>query len=451
MEIKKDVVVIGGGPAGIAASWAAAKSGSSVLLIERYGFLGGMATAGLIGPIVGHYLSEDEPSVAGFLKILVEKMSEFDGCEKWENAYKKRGISFDTEIFKYVSELLLLEQKVEIFYHSFVISSKVENGEIKEVEVVNKSGKQKIRGNVFIDTTGDADVTYFSGFECTKGRPQDGKMQSMGTVFKISGIDEEKLTEDVIKQADEKLRNLREKGELKIWNTGLGGKESTIRKGERSFNITRFPGDGTNVYDLTKGEIELREQTFKLFEFLKKNVPGFENSYISSLPANIGIRETRQIKGYYTLIDEDIISGKKTEDSIARGTYWIDIHCPLGRTKDNVHLCIKECPTKEYCIMLDKYMDYLPSKNKLRPPINDYYSIPSGCLIPLGAKNLVVGGRCISSEHKAMAAIRVMATCIATGHAAGIIASLSSRNNIPVNKVNIKEVQEIITQQEGVY
>jgi len=434
--MKRDVVVIGGGPAGISASWSAAKSGSSVLLIERYGFLGGMATSGLIGPILGHYLSNEEPGVAGFLKFLVEKMSEFEGCEKWENAYKKDSIPFDTEVFKYASELLLLEEKVEILYHSFVISSKVENGEIKEIEVVNKSGKQKIRGNVFVDTTGDADVTYFSGFECTKGRPQDGKMLSIGSMFKIGGIDEEKLTEEVIKEAGEKLRNLREKGELRIWNTGFGGKGSTIRKGERSFNITRFSGDGTNVYDLTKGEIELREQSFKFFEFLKKNVPGFEKSYISSLPANIGIRETRQIKGLYTLIDEDLISGEKTEDSIARGTYWIDIHCPLGRTKDNTHLCIKECPTKEYCIMLDKYMDYLPSKNKLHPPINDYCSIPSGCLIPVGAKNLVVGGRCISAEHKAMAAIRVMATCIATGHAAGIISCLSSKNNIPVNKVN---------------
>jgi len=449
--MEKDVVVIGGGPAGIAASWAAAKNGSSVLLIERYGFLGGMATSGLIGSILGHYLSQEKQAVAGFLKFLVEKMAELGGCERWEIACKKGGISFDPEIFKYASELLLLEEKVSFLYHSFVISSMVENGEIKEIEVINKSGREKIKGNVFIDATGDADIAYLSNFEYTKGRPQDGKMQSMGSMFKIGGIDEEKLTEKVIKEADEKLKNLREKGELKIYNTGLGGKGSTIRKGERSFNITRFSGDGTNVEDLTKGEIEVRNQTFKLFKFLKENIPGFENSYISSLPANIGIRETRQIKGLYILTEEDIISGKKTQDSIARCTYWIDIHCPLGRTKDNVHICVKECPTKEYCIMLDKYIDYLPSQNKLYPPANDYYSIPAGCLIPVGAKNLVVGGRCISAEHKAMAAIRVMATCMATGQAAGIIACLSSKNNIPVNKVNIKEVQKIIEEQEGLY
>jgi len=449
--MEKEVIVIGGGPAGIAAAWAASKTGAEVLLIERYGFVGGMATAGLVGSILGHYFSEEKPAVAGFLKFLVNKMAEFGGCEKWETAYKKGGIPFDSEVFKYAAETLLLEQKVEILYHSFAISSKVEDGEIKEIEIVNKSGIQKIKGKVFVDTTGDADISYFSGFEYTKGRPQDGKTQAMGCVFKIGGIDEEKITEEVLEKAREKLTELREKGELKIYNTGLGGKGSTIQKGERSFNIMRFPGDATNVEDLTKGEIELRKQIFKYLNFLKKNVPGFENAYVSSLPASIGIRETRQIKGLYTLTGEDIISGKKTEDSIARCTYWIDIHCPLGRTKDNVHICMKECPTKEYCIMLDKYGDYLLPKNKLHPPENDWYSIPARCLIPEKAKNLVVGGRCISADHIAMSSLRVMATCMATGQAAGIIAALSNKNKTPVNKVPIKEIQKIIEEQEGLY
>jgi len=449
--MEKGVIVIGGGPAGIAAAWSAAKNGSKVLLIERYGFPGGMATAGLVGGILGHYLSEKEPAVAGFLKFLVNRMAEFDGCEKWEIAYKKGSISFDSEVLKYAAETLLLEQKVEILYHSFAISSKVKEGKIEEIEIVNKSGIQKIEGDVFVDTTGDADIAYYSGFEYTKGRPQDGKTEAMGSMFKISGIDEEKLTEEVIKEAGEKLTELREKGELKIYNTGLGGKGSTTQKGERSFNLTRFAGDGTNVHDLTEGEIELRKQVFKYLKFLKRNVPGFENAYISYLPANIGIRETRQIKGLYTMTEENVISGIKTEDSIARCTYWIDIHCPLGRTKNNVHLCVKECPTKEYCIMLDKYRDYLPSRNKLHPPENDWFSIPVRSLIPEKAKNLVVGGRCISADHKAMGAIRVMATCMATGQAAGIIASLSSKNKIPVNEIPVKEVQKVIKEQEGLY
>ncbi|MCM8809447.1 MAG: FAD-dependent oxidoreductase [Candidatus Omnitrophica bacterium] len=173
-------------------------------------------------------------------------------------------------------------------------------------------------------------------------------------MFKIAGIDEDKLTEEVIKNAQNLLQELREKGELIIYNAGLGGKGSSIRKGERSFNVMRFSGDGTNVFDLIKGEIFLRDQIYKYWRVLKENVPGFENSYISCLPANIGIRETRQIKGLYTLTEQDILKGNRTEDSIARGTYWIDIHCPLGRTK-NVHLCIKECKTNEYCIAPDKY------------------------------------------------------------------------------------------------
>ena len=449
--MERDIIVIGGGPAGIAASWASAKLGAKVLLIEKYGFPGGMATAGLVESILGHYLNEKEPAVSGFLKFLIEKTNEFGGCEKWENAFKKYGISFNSEILKISSEKLLLEEKVEILYHSFVSGAKVENGEIKEIEVVNKNGKMRIKGKIFIDCTGDADISYFSGFEYTKGRFFDGKMQSMGCMFKIAGIDEGKITEEVIKEAGRKLNELREKGELKIYNSGLGGKGSTIRKGERSFNVMRFAGDGTDVFDLTKGEIFLREQIYKYWKFLKENVPGFENSYISALPPNIGVRETRQIKGLYTLTGDDILNAKKTEDSIARGTYWIDIHCPLGRTKDNVHICIKECPTKEYCIALDKYKDYLPSKNKLRVPENEWFSIPYRCLIPEKSKNLLVAGRCISADHIAMSSIRVMATCIATGHASGIAAYIALDKNIPVDKVDVKEIQKYLEKQEGLY
>ncbi|MCM8832381.1 MAG: FAD-dependent oxidoreductase [Candidatus Omnitrophica bacterium] len=448
--MERDVIVIGGGPSGMAASWACAKLGAKVLLVERYGFLGGMATSGLVGSILGHYLNENQPAVSGFLKFLIEKTHKMDGCENWEKAFKKHGIPFDSEILKISSEKLLLEEKVEILYHSFVCGVNVENYEIKEIEVANKNGKMKIKGKVFIDATGDADLAFFSKFEYTKGRFFDGKTQSMGSMFKIAGIDEDKLTEEVVKNAQNLLQELREKGELIIYNAGLGGKGSTIRKGERSFNVMRFSGDGTNVFDLIKGEIFLRDQIYKYWRVLKENVPGFENSYISCLPANIGIRETRQIKGLYTLTEQDILKGNRTEDSIARGTYWIDIHCPLGRTK-NVHFCIKECKTNEYCIALDKYKDYLPSYDKLRPPKNDWFSIPYRSLVPKNSKNLIVVGRCISADHKAMSSIRVMATCIATGHAGGIAGYIALDENINVDKVDFKKIQKILENQEGLY
>ncbi|HOK55718.1 MAG TPA: FAD-dependent oxidoreductase [bacterium] len=448
--MEKDIIVIGGGPAGMASAWGCAKQGAKVLLIERYGFLGGMATAGFVGSILGHYLNEKEPAVSGFLKFLIEKTYQMDGCEKWESAFRKYGISFDSEILKISSEKLLLEEKVEILYHSFVSSVKIEDSLIKEIEVVNKSGKMKIKGKVFIDATGDADIAFYSGFNYTKGRFFDGKMQSMGCMFKIAGIDEEKITEEVAKKAGNLLNELKEKGELIIYNTGLGGKGSTTRKGERSFNVMRFQGDGTDVFDLTKGEIFIRDQIYKYWKFLKENVPGFESSYISALPPNIGIRETRQIEGLYTLTEDDILKGRKFDSSIARGTYWIDIHCPLGRTK-KVHLCVKECQTEEYCIALDKFKDYLPAKNKLYPPKNDWFSIPYECLIPKNSKNLLVTGRCISADHKAMSSIRVMATCIATGHSAGIGAYIALDKNISVDKVNPLEVQKILEKQEGLY
>jgi hypothetical protein len=444
------VIVIGAGPAGMATAWASAKAGAETLLVERYGFCGGMATTGIIGSILGHHLNESQPAVAGFLKVLVERLHEIGGCEPWEKAFKKHGISFDSELLKLGAEQVLLGAGVKFLYHSYLSSVNYVDGEIRSIEVVNKSGKMEIQGEVFIDATGDADVAYHGGFECTKGRPQDGKTESMGSIFKIAGIDEEKLTDDIVKNAREKLKQLRQQGKLKIFNEGLGGKGSTIRKGERSFNMTRFAGDATNAIELTETEIELRKETFKIFEFFKKNVKGFENSYISSFHINAGIRETRQIKGLYTLTEADVIEGKKADDSIARCTYWIDIHCPFGRTI-NTHLCCKECGTTQYCIMLDKYNDYLPSKNKLYPPENDWFSIPARCLIPEKSKNLLVAGRCISADHKAMGAIRVMATCMATGHAAGVMAAVALKNRCDVNSAPIKHVQEIIASQEGLF
>ncbi len=449
--MKADIIVVGAGPAGMAAAWAAAKTGADVLLVERYGFCGGMATTGIIGSILGHYLNEKEPAVAGFLKFLVEELSKIGGCQPWDIAFKKYGIGFDSELLKYASEKLLLDAGVKFLYHSFLADvRKEESGFINAIEVANKNGKMLVEGKVFVDATGDADVAHYAGFGYTKGRPHDGKTESLGCIFKIAGIDEEKLTEDVIKNAREKLAEARNSGRLKIFNEGLGGKGSTIRKGERSFNMTRFAGDATDAQTLTEAEIELRMEAFKIYSFLKENVKGFENSYISAFHINAGIRETRQIKGLYTLGEMDVIEGRKTEDSIARCTYWIDIHCPFGRTI-KTHLCYKECETTEYCIMLDKYKDYLPSKDRLYPPENEWFSIPARCLIPEKSKNLVVAGRCISADHKAMGAIRVMATCMATGHAAGIMASCSVKENLNIDEVPVKNVQDILIQQQGLY
>ncbi|MCM8828369.1 MAG: FAD-dependent oxidoreductase, partial [Candidatus Omnitrophica bacterium] len=148
--------------------------------------------------------------------------------------------------------------------------------------------------------------------------------------------------------------------------------------------------------------------------------------------------------------EQDVIEGRKNDDSVARCTYWIDIHCPFGRTI-NTHLCYKECQTSEYCVMLDKYRDYLPSKDKLYPPDNDWFSIPSRCLMPEKAKNLLVAGRCISADHKAMGATRVMATCMATGDAAGAIASVCLNEKCDAQSVPVKKAQKTIEQLGGLF
>ena len=446
-----DVIVCGGGPAGMAAAYAAIHLGVKTLLIERYGFLGGMATSALVGPILGHRLSTEKPAVTGFLKILTEEMAILGGAPGWEESLKMGGIPFDVEIFKYVTERLITDSGVKLLLYSLLIDVEVENGFIKSVIVANKSGKQKINGQIFIDATGDGDLAFLSGAPYKKGRLADGKMQSMGTVFRVGGVKEEFLTKEVREKASQKLSRARDSGLLKIYNTQIGIKGSTIRKGELTFNITRFAGDGTDVEDLTRGELELRRETFKIVDFLRKNVPGFKDAYLISTPVQIGIRETRQIIGEYTLTAKDILLGRKYEDSIARGTWWIDIHCPLGRTKDNVHLCTRDCTTAEPCLMLKKHPDQLPQKNKLHPPKGDWYSIPYLCLLPRKINNLLVAGRPISATHQAMAGSRVMGTCMAIGQSAGIAAAQAFKKKILPKKLSVKNVQEGLISQNALF
>jgi len=176
-----------------------------------------------------------------------------------------------------------------------------------------------------------------------------------------------------------------------------------------------------------------------------------QNVYLISTPVQIGIRETRQIIGEHTLTAKDILLGRKYEDSIARGTWWIDIHCPLGRTKDNVHLCTRDCTTAELCLMLKKHPDLLPQKGKLHPPKSDWYSIPYRCLFPRKINNLLVAGRPISATHQAMAGTRIMGTCVAIGQSAGIAAAQAFKKKILLKKLPVKNVQEGLVSQSALF
>ncbi|HEY64039.1 MAG TPA: FAD-dependent oxidoreductase [Caldilineae bacterium] len=437
-----DVVVAGGGPGGLPAAIAAARHGARVVLIERYGFLGGLATAGLVAPILGHTASHSTtPIVEGLLKEVTERMHALGGAPTWEEACQEWGIRFDAEAFKYVADEMVQEAGVDLLLHTFVADAIVEDGRIKGVIIESKSGRQAVLGRVVIDATGDADVAFRAGAPTKQGRPFDGRVQSMGSFIHLGGVPN--LNEAERSAIVEKIRQAMEEGRLQFYNPNLAS-INTMQRDFFSPNMTRWAGDPTNVRDLTQAELGIRREAWKLLQFLREEVPGFEGAYLRLISPQIGVRESRQIVGEYTLTGQDVQEGRKFGDAIARGSWWIDIHCPMGLTYP-VHLCVVECPRQERCpFWAAEHDKSMIAQDDLYPPDDDWYEIPYRCLVPREVDNLLVAGRCISATHEGMAGARVMGTCMAIGQAAGTAAALAVHGGITPRDVDVDELRRTL-------
>lgn len=433
-----DVIVAGGGPGGLPAAIAAARHGARVLLVERYGFLGGLATAGLVAPILGHTSSRAHtPIVAGLLKEMTERMHALDGALSWERACEEWGIRFDAEALKRVADQMVHEAGVELMLHTTATDVLVEDGRVEALLVESKSGRQALRAKVYVDGTGDADLAYWAGAPTAKGRDFDGRMESMGSFVHIGGIED--VTESQATAAREALRDAMARGEFRFYNNGFTA-NNTATEGQYAANMTRWPGDSTKVCDLTQAEIGIREQIWKLWAFLRQQ-PGFERCTIRQTSSQVGPRESRQAIGDYILTGDDVQQGRKFGDTIARGSWWIDIHCPLGHAYP-VHLCIIECPRREACpFWVAEHDRTMRHRADLYPPDDDWYDIPYRCLTPQRVDNLLVSGRCISATHQGMAGARVMGTCIAVGQATGTAAALAMRSGLSPRQLDVAELQ----------
>jgi hypothetical protein len=416
-----DVVLAGGGPGGLAAAVASARAGARTVLIERYGYLGGMATAGLIGPLLGHTAGAGKPVVGGLCREWVERMAALGGAETWEQGLQDWGIRFDPEAFKYVSDRLAEEAGLKLLLHSLVCGAVVKDGALDALVLETKQGRLAVRGRVFVDATGDADVAFRAGLETTKGRRFDGRTMAMGSMFRIRGVSPEHAKHaDVIR---ERIRAGQQSGELRVYG-GPGGNGATMSDDELTPNVTRAAGDGTDVEQLTAAELAVRKDTWDIVRFYRERLPGFENVRLECTPAHVGVRETRQAVGDYVMTARDIAEGRKHPDGVARASYWIDIHCCMGYTKPRYHVCKQDCPAVGECPILNEAPHELPAS--LYPPEGDWADVPYRSLTVRGVSNLLSAGRCISADHHAMSATRVMATCMAIGEAAGAAAAMAA-------------------------
>jgi len=428
-----EVLVVGGGPAGIAAAIASARQGARTLLLERFGFLGGNATAALVGPFMTCYsLDGQQQLVRGIYEELVRRLERIGG------ALHPSGIPagspycgfivfghdkvtpFDPEAVKVVALEMCREAGVEIQFHTFVFDALVEGGAVTGVVAASKSGAEAVRARVTVDCSADADVAARAGVPCRTGRDADGLTQPMTLFFRIAGVDDARVEAYVRAHPEDRrpfaglIRAARERGEWAIPREGVG-MYKTLEPGVWRINTTRMQrASGTDVRELTRAEMEGREQMLFLLRFFRERLPGLEHCRLYDSAATIGVRETRRIEGEYTLTAQDLTEGREFDDVIALAGYPFDIHSPDSAGGGT-------------------------GTGELRSA--NIYQAPYRCLVPVGVDGLLVAGRSISATHEALAAIRVMPPCFALGEAAGTAAALAIRHGVQPRHVPVPDLQ----------
>jgi hypothetical protein len=440
-----DVLVVGGGPAGLGAAVGAAQAGADVILVERYGFLGGNATAALVMPLASFHTQQEldeqpgvaslfptdhghgDPVVAGVLSQLLQRLIDAGGAVRpsLKTGYM---VPFDPELFKLAAMDLLDDGGVQCLLHAFA-SDVLGESRVEGAVFETKSGPVAIRARVVIDCTGDGDMAARAGARYEVGRSEDGLVQPMTLMFRIAEFEQAAFQAYVEEHPEqwrgvhglwELIRKAAEAGELDLPREDIlfFGTPHGREIGVNSTRVTNVLG--TDVWDLSYAEWKGRRQMRQIAAFLRRYVPGFEQSYVVQSGVNIGVRETRRIVGEYQLTADDILNARKFDDVIARCAYPIDIHNPTGKG----------------------------TVLKFLPP-GEAYDIPLRCLQPKGVENLLVAGRCISGSHEAHSSYRIMATSIATGQAAGVCAAIASRAGTSPKDVAVKDVQRELIRQGG--
>lgn len=435
-----DVVVCGGGMAGFSAAYSAAREGARVLIVEKDGFLGGVGTAGLVNHILGaRHIQEDKiyQSIMGIYKTLEDRL-----VGKGEAVdYKKvdlglnphgwyaslgTGLVFDCESMKVELEEMLLEVGCEILYMTRIIDVIKNDDRVSGIVVSNKSGTYVIGGKYFVDATGDADICRLCGLEYEKG-DENGGMAPASLEMQVENVDSAALTEYMKTTSDFRFRNiiarLKENGE---WTFDYDIFISVLLcdKDKYMINTIRQCGvDGTDANSLSKALICGRKENRQLLQIMRKHFPGFENAKIYKTAQSVGIRETVRISGEYTLSVEDLVLGTAFDDAVAISSYGWDMPDPKKPSLQPFHNVKRRLP---------------------------YTLVPYRCLVPKKIGNIIVAGRCISVEREVLGPVRVMASCIAMGEAAGIASVMALSENAELKNVNVSRLKKRIKDHGGI-
>lgn len=418
-----DVLVCGGGLAGIGAAVAAARQGAHTMLVERNGFAGGFFTA-IIGSAFDGFVDErtGAPVVGGIVFEMLERMGVIQPGQGPQLRYNVNGdLSFvemhperviprcDPERFKRAADAILLEAGVELLYHTQVADVLTTQGHIDAVLVSNKAGLVAIKPKVVIDCTGDGDVAAWAGAPYEKAEP----LQPMSLHFRVAYLEPSYALR---RRCAAVLLAAHQRGELGLY---AGPYPATFSGRDVYFNATRTPGDNTNPADWTRAEIQGRRDAWQMFELWQAELPEFADAYFMTSGPVAGARESRRIVGDYVLTGEDVRIGRHHDDVVVLGAWRLDRHPP---DKPGYH----EIPWT--------------------PP----YAIPYRTLLPQGVENLLVAGRCHSATSEALASSRVTATAMGMGQAAGVAAAMTVASGRAPRYLNVQDLQDRIIGGGGI-
>ncbi|HEX5421515.1 MAG TPA: FAD-dependent oxidoreductase [Gammaproteobacteria bacterium] len=416
-----EIVVLGGGPAGIAAALAAGRCGRSTILIERYGFLGGAGTAAGLSTFCGLHANvhgRHEQVIHGVADDILDRLAAMDGLNKPHLSVQNRiqAQAYDISAYKIAADELLAAAKVTVLFHALGAGALMAAPDvIGALLVETKSGRYAVRGRIFIDASGDGDLAAWAGapYEVGDGA---GNMLYPSTMFRINGVNPEEAG-----RAWELIPSLMEEAERS--GRRFPRKKPIVRPQRNPIewraNLTQIknpdgsPVSGIDAGQLSYGEVEGRRQCWDVFQFIKSVTPGFEEAYIVEIAPQIGIRETRRVTGEYVLTDEDILSCRDFDDTIGVNGWPVEAH-----------------------IKGDVRFVFAPLESR------GFNEIPYRIIVPQHIENLFIAGRCASMSHLGQSSARVSGPCFVMGQAAGTAADLALQQAVTPRRLDVPRLQE---------